>query len=303
MVQIVVATYNGAAFLEEQLASIQSQTYQDFRVEICDDGSTDETREIAGAFCKNDNRFTLHENRQNVGYVKNFLMGIRRSRAEYIMLCDQDDIWQKDKIAVTLEAMQQEEKTAQEAPVLVFTDATNYDSKTGENKGSFHKNSHLDTKKVDSAHLFMENKCIGCTIMVNRNIQPFLCELPEEIRVHDWWLALICSHFGKIAYVEKETLLYRQHGANMIGGTSFVAYIKKRLSAISDQRAALLATYRQGAAFVRVFADRMPPSQREVAECFARLQTAGWLERRYLILRYGFQKSGWARNAGLFFLA
>ena len=197
-VEIVMATYNGEKYIKGQLDSLLSQSYPDLLVDVCDDGSTDDTVSIVKEYEKKDSRVRLFENKTNQGYIRNFMSGIVRCDSPYIMLCDQDDIWNWDKVELTLEKMKQMERENQEKPVLVFTDAMNFDSSTGKKLGRFHEMSHLNVKKVDTAHLFMENKCIGCTIMMNRAILPYLKELPEEIRVHDWWLALICSHFGAI---------------------------------------------------------------------------------------------------------
>lgn len=301
-VHIVLATYNGERFLREQMDSVLAQTYENITVEVCDDGSTDGTAAIVREYEAQDERVKLHLNPHNLGYVKNFLEGVKRCTAPYVMLCDQDDIWQKDKVEKTLLAMQKEEKKMAGKPVLVFTDAVNFDSHTGEELGFFHETSHLDVKKVDTAHLFMENKCIGCTMMMNRAILPYLKELPEEIRVHDWWLALICSHFGTIEYVPQATLRYRQHEENQIGGSSYTGYLKKRLTHIREQRRTLVQTYRQGAAFLRIFGEQMDRQQRVVAENFAGMEQTGFFGRRYRILRYGYKKSGLFRNIGLFLL-
>ncbi len=301
-VHIVMATYNGEKYVREQLDSLLVQTHENLTIEVCDDGSTDGTVAIVEEYAKRDKRVSLYRNAKNQGYVKNFLEGIKRCQAPYVMLCDQDDIWQRDKVEQTLAEMIQAEREMPDKPVLVFTNAVSFDSDTGKELGLFHETSHLNVKKVDTAHLFMENKCIGCTMMMNRAVLPFLNELPEEIRVHDWWLALICSHFGVIRYIPKVTLRYRQHEGNQIGGTSYSGYLKKRLAHIREQRQALLLTYRQGAAFFRIFGDRMDKKQREVAGHFAGMEQAGFLRRRCCLIRYGFWKSGFIRNAGLFLL-
>lgn len=300
-VHIVLAAYNGEKYLQEQMDSLLAQTYDNLVIEVCDDGSTDGTVDLVREYMARDKRVHLHQNPHNLGYVKNFLEGMKRSSAPYIMLCDQDDIWHRDKVEVTLASMQQAEKTV-EGPVLVFTDAMNFDSASGADTGLFHETSHLNVKKVDTAHLFMENKCIGCTMMLNQKILAYLNELPEEIRVHDWWLALICSHFGAIVYLPEATLRYRQHEGNMIGGGSYSGYLRKRLVQAGEQRQALRRTYRQGAAFCRVFEKRLDPEKFTQARRFAGMEQAGWLVRRYRMIRFGFTKSGWIRNIGLFLM-
>lgn len=299
-VHIVMATYNGEKFLREQLDSLLCQSYKDITIEICDDGSSDGTLAIAKEYCQKDARIFLHENEANEGYVRNFLKGVRRSVAPYIMLCDQDDIWQKDKVERTLAKMKQVEET--DVPVLVYSDAINFDSDTGREMGRFHKTSHLNTKKVDTAHLFMENKCIGCTVMVNRKMQNYLSDLPKQIRVHDWWMALICSHFGKIEYLAEPTLLYRQHRGNIIGGDTYGDYVKERLSKVEQQRDVLRKTYRQAAAFLNCFRKQMSKEQIRIAEQFAQMENAGWFGKRKRMIANGFYKSGFVRNIGLFLL-
>ena len=303
-VHIVLATYNGERYIREQIDSILANTVKDISIEICDDGSADQTVKIAREYAEKHACIHVHENEKNLGYVKNFIAGIRRSRSPYLMLCDQDDIWDPDKIARTLAAMKGLEHECGNdvrRPLLIFTDAVNYDSETGKTLGSFHKNSHLNAEKTDPAHLLMENKCIGCTVMVNAAVLPYLETVPEEVRVHDWWLALICSHFGKICYLNETTLHYRQHRGNMIGGSGFFHYLKNRVSNIKKQRLALEQTFAQGRAFYRLFEKELPSGDCPAA-AFARMREAGFLRRRWYVIRYRFYKSGLLRNIALFFL-
>ncbi len=272
----------------------------DIWIEICDDGSTDETVRIAREYEARYGCISVYENKENLGYVKNFIEGIKRSKSPYIMLCDQDDIWDPDKIARTMRAMERLEQkhgNRESAPLLVFTDAMNFDSDTGKQFGSFHKSSHLDVAKTDPAHLLMENKCIGCTVMVNAAVLPFLDTLPEEVRVHDWWLALICSQFGEISYLAETTLQYRQHRGNMIGGSSFSQYVKDRISHLKRQKESLEQTFAQGEAFYRLFRDER--EEQPAVRAFARMGNAGFWRRRWYTVRFGFWKSGWMRNIAL----
>lgn len=302
-VHIVLTTYNGEKYIREQLDSILANTFQDVMVEICDDGSTDSTLDIAREYVEQYDQISLYQNEKNLGYTKNFLEGIRRSRSPYVMLCDQDDIWHRDKIEKTLRRMKEmESQNGNDIPLMVFTDAMNFDSDSGEELGSFHKSSHLDVKRLDSAHLFMENKCIGCTVMMNGAIRQYLQEFPDEIRVHDWWLALICSHFGKISYIKETTLHYRQHGGNMIGGSSFSDYVRARVSDLRSQRQVIRQTFLQGRAFYKVFGERLSGEKGQIAKHFAGMAEAGAVRRRVDMIRFGFCKSGFVRNAALFLL-
>ena len=104
-VEIVMATYNGEKYIKEQLDSLLSQSHPYLLVDVCDDGSTDDTVSIVKEYEKKDSRVRLFENKTNQGYIRNFMSGIVRCDSPYIMLCDQDDIWNWDKVELTLEKM------------------------------------------------------------------------------------------------------------------------------------------------------------------------------------------------------
>ncbi|WP_051437806.1 glycosyltransferase family 2 protein [Eubacterium xylanophilum] len=302
-VHVVVPTYNGERYLKALLDSVIANDYNDFDIEICDDCSTDGTVAIAEEYVREYDNITLHKNKKNLGYTKNFLSAIKRSESPYIMLCDQDDIWHKNKIRVTAERMKKVEKKWPDQPVLVFTDAMNYDSDSKMELGSFFRNSHMDPRDSGLAKLLMENKVIGCTVMINRQVLDYLDVIPEGIKVHDWWLALICRCFGKISYIDNMTLHYRQHSGNMIGGASFGAYFVNRLVNIVKQRNAIRANVRQGKAFYNLFKDRLRDKDRYVLRHFARLYDINPIKRKYEIVKFGFKKSGIIRNLMLIIIA
>lgn len=109
MISIYLCSYNGERFIEEQLASIAAQTMQADEVIISDDGSSDHTVYIINSFIKQNNlerSWKVIENKQTLGYPRNFYIGIERCRGEYIFFADQDDIWEADKISVMTEILQ-----------------------------------------------------------------------------------------------------------------------------------------------------------------------------------------------------
>lgn len=301
-VHIILSTYNGESYVEAQIESILNGTYQDIHIEVSDDGSTDRTVDlIKKMITKYPDKLSLHVNEKNMGYTKNFLYAVTRAEGEYIMFCDQDDIWMEDKVETSLNALQNSEE--QGKPTMIFTDAWLYDNDTKETMGLFQKNSHYNSEKVDIAHLLIENKCIGCTIMMNQYVKDYLQQIPDEIRVHDWWIALICSAFGSITYVDKPTLYYRQHSANMIGGTSYGGYMKNRLSRLKEQRQTLVQCYEQGEAFLRLFDKQLNDKQKKTIEAFSTMKNIGFFRRKVRLFHYHFWKSGVTRNIGVLLLA
>ncbi len=300
-IDIILAAYNGGKYINEQLDSLLAQTCRDISIRVYDDGSTDGTVDIVREYADNHDNIFLYRNKKNLGLTLNFLHGVKRSKADYIMLCDQDDIWKQDKVEKTLSAMEDACKEEGDKPVLVFTDADIYDGRTPKNR-SFIKESHYDVKKVDLSSLLMENKCIGCSVMINRALADKLVRIPMGIRYHDWWLALIAAAFGRVVFLDEMTILYRQHGDNQVGGRSFASYVTDRLSGLMSQRRALEDTYRQGELFYAVYGRELTGKNSAAARAFAMMRSDDFISRRMSALRYGFTKSGFIRNAGLFIL-
>ena len=124
-VTILMATYNGEKYLCEQLNSILKQTHTNWRLVISDDGSTDATLSILQKYQSEfTDKITLLPADCRFGSAKgNFLHLLKQSPPGYAMFCDQDDIWDNDKIEKTLAALKQmETDAARNCPLLVFTD-------------------------------------------------------------------------------------------------------------------------------------------------------------------------------------
>lgn len=101
-VTILMATYNGHKYIQEQIDSILKQTHQNFELIIQDDCSTDSTLDIVNRYAKKDDRIKVYCNEKNLGYTNNFMALLEKAQGEYIFLSDQDDVWLEDKIAYNI---------------------------------------------------------------------------------------------------------------------------------------------------------------------------------------------------------
>lgn len=303
-VSIVLATYNGASHLEEQLDSIFENTYTDWILEICDDGSTDRTLEIIGEYQeKYPGKILLHQNEENQGVTVNFLEGAKRAQGEYVMFCDQDDVWLPEKIEKTLHFMKEQEKMeGEKTPIVVFTDASLVDGVLRTLNDSFFDYNGLRTDQIDLAHLLIENKVIGCTSMFNRAVVERIIRFPTMARYHDWWIALIGATFGKIAFLNEPTMKYRQHGANVVGAQNFFQYFINRISNIKVQKQSLQACEKQAWEFYEIYKTYLLEEQKQIILDFANIYSVNWLEKRDRLFRNGYWKSGLIRNIGVFLL-
>lgn len=305
---IIMATYNGGHYLASQIESILANTYKDISLHIFDDCSSDNTFRIAKAYAEEyPDKIHAEKNQKNKGVVRNFLYATASLEADYYMYCDQDDIWLPGKIQKTLAFLQSCEKTTTppySTPVVVFSDAQVVDASLRELAPSFQRQSGYRTDALDLAHLLMENKLIGCTMMFNRAARDKLThrEFPDAVRMHDWWLALIGASFGKVAYLDEPLLMYRQHEKNVIGGNSRGSYFRDRISHLRSDRQALHATIEQGKAFLNVYGKELLPEQKKILRQFTELPEKNWIARRYSILHHGFLKSGLTRNLGILLL-
>ncbi|WP_018962765.1 glycosyltransferase family 2 protein [Coprothermobacter platensis] len=219
-VDVLMATYNGEPFLREQLHSILWQDFTDFRLVIHDDGSTDATlNEINKAVQKHAHSITL----LNDGVVlrsakKNFEHLLSSSDADYIFLADQDDVWFPTKLSSMMETLLGVEKTVgSDVPILVFSDLTPIDSLGYPRSSSMFKLENVDPSLTSLELLLSRNIIPGCSMVFNRAALTFALPFPQEAIMHDWWIALTTAATGKIVYLPKVLVLYRQHAHNTIG--------------------------------------------------------------------------------------
>ncbi len=305
-VSVVMSTYNGEKFVGEQITSILASTYQDIDLYIHDDCSSDTTMDILNKYtAEYQDQVHVFRNEVNLGYTLNFLQGLCHTTADYIMFCDQDDVWKPNKIADTLKRLRlMEAQLGKDKPIAVFTDAVVVDGQLQELRPSFFKAGKLNPKKTDLAHILMENKLIGCTVMINAALRKILQsrKLPERARYHDWWIALIAASCGKIGFLPEQTLLYRQHGSNVVGNRNFLSYMKNRITSLKKQKEAILALYTQAEEFLSLYQELLPKDSDIVIQRFANLKHTGFLKRRMILLKYGHLKTGIIRNIGLMFI-
>jgi glycosyltransferase involved in cell wall biosynthesis len=223
-ISVALCTYNGGAFLREQLESIGSQTFAPAELVICDDQSSDNTQAIVSAFATEASfpvRYFVNDER--LGVIRNFETAIRRCSEPYIALSDQDDVWLPDKLSLEMSLLR---KTEQEVdpgmPVLVHSDLSIVDERLAPLHASlrrYQKLSHSGNKPLST--LLVQNYVTGCTILMNRALVDVALPLSRKALMHDWWLALCAGLYGEIRTLPASTVLYRQHGGNEVGALSF----------------------------------------------------------------------------------
>lgn len=216
-IDILLTTYNGEKYLKEQIDSILSQTYTNFRLLISDDCSKDSTIKILKEYEQKDNRIKVFLQEKNLGYVKNFEFLLTKVENEIYALSDQDDVWNNDKVEKTYKKLKEEDAD------LVFTDLEIVNEKLETINSSFNDYMFLSRKikkyYKDYRLQYLYNCITGCTLMSKKKYLEKIIPIPMDSKyvIHDTWIGLIVALNGKIAYLDEATIKYRQHGNNQVG--------------------------------------------------------------------------------------
>jgi glycosyltransferase involved in cell wall biosynthesis len=232
MIQILLATYDGANYLEDQLESLLAQTYTQWSLLVHDDGSSDHTFDILLSYQR---RYPDVIEILNDGLVfgnacDNFIHLLTASEAEYVMFCDQDDVWLPQKIEKTFNRMQALECLHSGLPVVVHTDLAVVDESLGSIAPSMFEYQGLSKSINGLTQILVKNSVTGCTMMVNRRaIEVSFPILPFAV-MHDWWIAAnVIKHQGVVDFVDESLIQYRQHNSNSVGAKkkSFYYLVKR----------------------------------------------------------------------------
>lgn len=232
-VDVLLATYNGEKYIREQIESILNQTYQNIRLIISDDCSKDNTPEILREYEKKDNRIELYIQEKNLGVVKNIEFLLSKVKNNYYMLSDQDDVWLSEKIEKSLETL-----TNKDAD-LVFGDleVVDQDLKTiYPSFGDFMLLNNKINKYINSPKLNYIYNCVtGCTVLAKKGTIQKIVPLPGKSKylIHDHWIGLMASIYGKVAYMPEKYIKYRQHGNNQVG-TEKISHGFKKLDQVRE---------------------------------------------------------------------
>lgn len=217
-VNIMMATYNGEKYLSEQLDSILAQTFQNFKIYISDDVSTDNTLKILLMYKKNypEKIEIIDYKRKKGSAAKNFIYLFDNvDEADYYMFCDQDDVWNNDKIEKLLNKIHLMESNNLNNNV-VYCDAKVVDYKLNTISESFYKYAKLSYKGKKS-YMLVTNDVPGAAMLFDNDLKKAINSIPEECYVHDFWIMLCATFFGNVRMVEDSLYAYRQHEANVAG--------------------------------------------------------------------------------------
>ena len=221
-VSVALCTYNGAAFIEEQIRSILDQSLPPIELVVSDDGSTDDTLDlIQREFANRPGspvRLRILGPVTHLGVTANFERAIVATTGELIALCDQDDVWHTDRLAAVVPQFVDDPRLLflnSDATLVGADGGTRGESLFGSLRFSEWERRLIDADAAFAAYI-RRNLATGATTIIRRALVRSATPFPPEW-VHDEWLAIIAAGTGRLRYLDEELIDYRQHENNQIG--------------------------------------------------------------------------------------
>ncbi len=213
---VLMSTYNGERYIREQIDSVLRQKGVMVTLLIRDDGSSDKTISIIEEYSHSNTNidFILGD---NVRPAKSFIELIKLApKAEYYALCDQDDVWEENKLFAAVEKICE---LNSDKPVLYYSNLKIVDKDL-----NFYRLSHNSVMyNANKYSALTENLCTGCTAVFNYVVKELIEQKPPAYcTMHDTWIYMMCMLLGEVYYDKNAYIMYRQHDNNVVG-----TYLKK----------------------------------------------------------------------------
>ncbi len=293
-----MGTFQGESHLLEQLESIRFQTHDYWRLFVSDDGSTDNTLSILSDF-----QASLPLGQMEIvagprrGFAANFMSLLLNPAIEgdYFAFCDQDDVWNKEKLAVAVSNLHYISDLGERPSV--YGSATTLIDESLNVLGKSHAACPVSSFK----NALAQNIAGGNTMVINRKMRELLLKIGNvEIVSHDWWIYLICTGVGGVFYFdERPEILYRQHTNNLVGANSSRKAQLQRLKHLMHGR------YKRWMEVNLNALERARPVLKKeniiTMEQLASLRRMPFPLRLVELYRSGIRRQSWQGNLGLFF--
>ncbi|EAQ06420.1 glycosyltransferase family 2 protein [Yoonia vestfoldensis] len=211
-VDVVMPVYNGAAYLQEQVASILAQSDVTVRLIAVDDASTDESFALLNQLAAQDPRIKVLRNQTNVGLMRSLSLLLHEVTAQYFALSDQDDIWDNDKLSRSISVLR-----AQNA-ALVYSDVRLIDA-----AGNLLRERYLAPMGIrplqgrDPVAFIFRNPAIGHTMVGTSKLARAVREIDPSLVAHEVWIIAAACKLGDVVFLDAPLGSYRQHGRNVTG--------------------------------------------------------------------------------------
>jgi len=255
-ISTVMATYNGEKYILEQLQSILNQNRKVDEVIVMDDLSSDDTVEIVKKFILrnslNDSWF-VYKNIENLGYKKNFQKGFEIATGDIIILCDQDDIWEPNKVESIENVFIKTNALAMNSAFRFIDGDGNLINEIENNNNNNLLRRDCKTDEVISIAfetILETNISPGCTMAISKKLKDIFLDVTEGWLPHDWELNIIASLYEGDYFYNRKLTKYRIHGNNTIGLETDLRRVKLRSNITYEKRCSIILEKIQMAKFV-----------------------------------------------------
>lgn len=216
-IEVAICTFNGKDYVKQQIESILNQTLKVNLISIYDDQSSDNTLEIIEKIRQSylgKVEIKVVRNKQNLGYIKNFIQAITKSSHDFLFFSDQDDIWNKQKVEKIINKFLEEKVNK---PTLVFSNASIVDSNGNTNGKNLWDELKFSNENLKS-ELFFRNVITGATAAINKELVNLIKKAYISDSVpHDYSIAILALAEGRIIGISENLTSYRIHNNNLIG--------------------------------------------------------------------------------------
>ena len=211
LVSIVLPTYNGEKYVEEQVRSLLEQTYRHLEIIVVDDRSTDRTLEIVRRLAAEDGRIQVHANPENLGLFANYLRGAARAKGEFVCVCDHDDTWRKDRVEILKDLLEKDDRN-----MMSYSDIEVCD----EHLNFLRSSMGLTETRLNGGWLREKSllKNVTTHMMIRKKANDLLVKVTDDAPfAHDHLMLILSAGLGRVVYSKEVLIKYRQHASNAIG--------------------------------------------------------------------------------------
>lgn len=301
-VLIMMSTYNGERYISEQMDSLIAQVEVETQIYIRDDGSTDSTMEKLRAYAEAYPDRIHIRSEHNLGVIRSFfeLMRSSPSTFDYYAFCDQDDVWERDKLIRAVTLLQ----TRSTAVPLLYCSSTQMVDQHLTAIGVWPK---VPRKPLALHNALVENSCVGCTMVMNDvTFNQVRASLPSELNeviMHDWWIYLYVCTFGKVLFDEQPAIMYRQHQGNVLGGSrdGLIQKWRERLERFLNGNNHYILS-RQARQFLATYEDRLTHTQIDEMRNLLHILEKSVVHRTWYAFKTPFHRQSFLDNIVLKFV-
>lgn len=231
-VAIILSTYNGGQYIEEQLESLLNQAFKDIEIFIHDDGSKDDTVSKIKKFEEKNSCIHMVEGSGGCGYPACFINLLHKVEGfNYYAFCDQDDVWLPHKIDVAVKQLAKEDG---EKPLLYYTAVEYCDSELKHIRDSRFADGKSECMKVTLQEMLFGGEAMGMTFVFNQKAREALLRANQVVTFKDWFLKIYCAACGVVYYDPKPSAKYRRHNQAVTVKTNPVGKLARYIGQIQE---------------------------------------------------------------------